>query len=706
MKTLLIVESPAKSKTISKYLGSDYIVRASYGHILDLTKGGKGKDRLGVDIENGFKPIYVVSSDKKDKISAIVDAAKQVDLVLLAADKDREGENIAWCVSQQLKGIKVPIRRITFDEITKSALQKAIAAPRDIDLNLNDAQTARRVLDRLVGFMASPMLMSTLGPGLSAGRVQSVCLRMIVDREREIEAFVPEVYWNVTANLAKKQDKFIAKYHPAKITDEKAALKIKDDLENSKFTVSNIEAKQQKRNPNPPLTTSKLQQIAASIYKFAATRTMKAAQSLYEAGHVTYIRTDSVRSSPESIQSVREWIAEQGHDLPDQPNAFKNKGSAQDAHEAIRPTNPGLNKIVGLSDDEAKLYKLIWERFVASQMKPAIYDTVLVHIKASKGHELRANGRTLQYPGWLAITEDFDDADKNITLPKLKVGDDLDLVPPGIKSERKETQPPPRYTDGSIIKELEERGIGRPSTFAAILSKISDRNYVTKDKNQFAPTDLGRQVVDTLVKSFSFMEYAYTKDMESKLDKIEDGSVKYIDMMNEFFTPFSAEIKKAQNEKYKDGGEDCTNCGKRTILKHSKYGFFIACPDYPTCKFVKGVELDGDKIIVREKHKVIEDVKCPICKAGMVKRDGQYGPFYSCSTYPKCKGSAKIPFGKKCPQCSSDLYLTVWQGKPVLFCMGYKNGCRHSEQPEEGTAFNDPKKIVPKELPKKIKRHL
>lgn len=703
---LVVVESPAKAKTIQKYLGSNYIVRATMGHIMDLTKGGKGKDRLGVDVENSFAPQYQVISDKKDKIAAIVDAANQVDTIFIAADPDREGEAIAWHVAEQLKKIKKPFKRVLFHEITKKGVNDGVSSPRDLDKNLYDSQQARRVLDRLVGFMVSPYIIGMLGPNLSAGRVQSVCLKLIVDREKEIETFVPEVFWNVTANLAKssKQDSFIAKYH-GKISDENTATKIKKDLESSDFVVSDIEAKQQKRNPYPPLTTSKLQQSAAGVFKFSATKTMRAAQSLYEAGHITYIRTDSVRSSPDSIDAIRKWIAQQGHDLPDQPNVYKNKESAQDAHEAIRPTNPDVTpeNFVGNSDDEKKIYKLVWERFVASQMKPAVYDTVLVHIKASKGHELRANGRTLKYAGWLAITQDFEDKETDVKLPNLSVGNDLIVIPPGVKSERKETQPPARYTDGSLIKELEKRGIGRPSTYAAILSKISDRSYVDKLKTQYSPTNLGRQVVDNLDKHFSFMQYDYTKLLELKLDKIAEGETTYVDVMSGFFEPFKLELKNAQNSRFKDGGYDCDKCGKRMILKHSKYGFFITCSD-SGCKNIKGVELDGEKIIIKEKNKVLDDVKCPLCTSGMVKRDGQFGPFYSCSTYPKCKGIKKVPFGKKCPNCNNELYSTVYKGKSVLFCMGYPN-CKHSEDlPED--AVNDPKKLIPKQLPKKVTKYL
>lgn len=711
MTKLVVVESPSKSNTIKKFLGPEYIIKATMGHICDLVKGGKDAERLGVDIENDFKPIYKVLPDKKDKIAAIVDAAKLVDEIFLASDNDREGCAISYHVLSQLKGIKVPIKRAVFNEITKSALQKAIANPIELDPNLYDAQQARRVLDRLVGFLVSPYLMNNLGPNLSAGRVQSVALRLIVDREREIKAFVPEEYWSVTATLAKptkKNDWFHSKY-PSKITDKVLAEKVTEDLRKSTFTVTDIEAKEQKRNPYPPFTTSKLQQAAAGVYKFAAARTMKAAQSLYENGHITYLRSDSVRSSPESIQEVREWIKANGHDLPTSPNTFKNKDSSQDAHEAIRPTHtevlPANLNIPG-DDDQKKIYKLIWERFVASQMLPALYDTMLVKIKTSEGsHELRANGRVLQYPGWLAITGDFtDDDSKDVKLPQLKVGDDLILVPPRIKLDKKETQPPSRYTDGSIINELEKRGIGRPSTFAAILSKISDKAYATKEKNQYTPTEIGCQIVDVLKTHFSFMNYEYTKEMEDKLDLIADGKLKYVDMMKSFFVPFKEELRKAQTAAHKDGGHDCDKCGKRMILKHSKFGFFIGCSGYPECKNAIGVEVDGENIVIREKHELIPNLTCPKCSKGMIKRDGQYGPYFSCED-KKCKGTRKVPFGKKCSECNNELWIYMGSKEPVLFCMGYPN-CKHSEKPPAGYVAADPKKIVPKKLPHKVKRHI
>lgn len=704
LPTLIVVESPKKERTISKILGSDYIVRSTMGHIVDLAHSKQ--NRLGVDIDDGFTPRYAVIDNKKDRVKAIIDAAKQSKQIFLAADPDREGEAIAWHVADQIKKTKKPIKRVLFHEITKDGIKKGIANLGDLNKNLYDAQQARRVLDRLVGFMVSPYLWDAFGGKLSAGRVQSVCLRLIVDREREIEAFVPEIYWNINATLSKtkKKEPFVAKY-PKRVTDETKAKKIKSDLDNSTFVVTNVDAKEQKRNPYPPLTTSKMQQSASGVFKFSTKKTMSAAQGLYESGLVTYIRTDSTRSAPEAINALRSWLSSNKYDIPNSPNIYKNKNTAQDAHEAIRPTNIDLtpDKFMG-SDDQKKLYRLIWERFVASQMKPAIYDTVSVTIKASKGHELKANGRTLKYAGWLAICA-IKDKEENVQLPVLKEGDDLILIPPKVVIEKKQTQPPPRYSEGALVKELEKRGIGRPSTYAAIIGKISDRNYVTKSKNVFTPTEIGCRVSDDLKKHFAFMEYEYTKEMEERLDKIELGKLSYVKMLTDFFEPFKKQLRNAQSSLDKDSGYTCDKCGKSMKLKHSRFGYFIACSGYPECKNAIGVELNGEKIVIRPQHQIIDGVFCPNCNAGMVRRDGQFGPFYSCSKYPKCKGSRKVPFGKKCSKCNNELFLTIFKDQPKLACMGYPN-CKHVEDIPPGTKLNwmNPKKLKKKKKSKKVER--
>lgn len=688
--SLVIVESPGKIKKIKSYLGDGFNVCASFGHIMDLVKG-KGNS-LGVDIENNYKQTYTVIPDKKDKVKAISDLAKSAECVYICSDPDREGEAIGFHLKECIKTKDVPIKRAIFNEITKSAVQKAIENPVDFDQDKFDAQQGRRGLDRLVGFLATPYLWNSFGRNTSAGRVQSVSLRLLVDREREILSFVPEIYWNINATLAKslKEIKFVAKY-PERILDEEKAKKIKTDLDNSTFVISNVEKSTQLRNPSAPLTTAKLQQNSSSKYKFPTKKTMSIAQSLYESGTISYMRTDSVRVSPEALDAVRSWIVKNNMEVPAKPNVYKEKKGVQAGHECIRPTDVSLTPENFIGDnDQKKIYKLIWEKFVASQMKPAIYDTVSITIKASKGHELKANGRTLKYAGWLEICNEKDDNnEEDVKLPVLVKGDDLVLIsPPGVVSEKKQTNPPPRFNEGSLVKELEKRGIGRPSTYATIISKISDRNYASKSKNVFTPTELGCQVVDELSKHFSFMNYDYTAQMEEKLDKIENGELSYLEMMNDFFPPFKEELKKAKTAEEKDGGEDCEKCGKRKKLKHGRFGFYVACENYKECKTSKSVEIKDGQIVPKNPKELVDGVLCPLCGEGMIKRDGKWGPFYGCSLgWPKCKGSRKIPFGVKCKKCDNDMHMTVFKGVAKLACMGYPD-CKNIEEIPQGTQVN------------------
>jgi len=708
-KTLFIVESPAKARKISKFLGKDYIVEASVGHIVDLTM--EGKDNLGIDIEGGFIPKYGVMPDKKKVIKILIKRAQEVDNILLATDDDREGEAIAWHLYDVLKKTKKPFKRVIFHEITKDAILKSLKNPRDLDQSMYDAQQARRVLDRIVGFSVSPFLIKKYGPKMSAGRVQSVAVRLVVDREREIEAFVPEEYWSITSALAKRgsKDGFVAKY-TNRVTDGKTAAKIKEDLDTDTYIIKDVVQQEQAQNPGPPLTTSSMQQAAAGKYKMSADKTMKAAQALYEAGMVTYIRTDSVRCDAGAIQFCRKWLDENGFDKPSKPNTYTVQKTAQNAHEAIRPTNiENTPKNVYLTDDQQKLYTLIWERFVASQMNPALYDATGITIKTSSNHELKANGRVLKYKGWLEIMDDLDKKDKNILLPPLSKDDKCDLIPPKVKADKKATKPPPRFTEQKLIRELEKRGIGRPSTYAAIMSKITSRSYVQKKSNAFVPTESGKKVVDSLVEFFDFMAYKYTADMELKLDKIADGSESYINMLETFYDPFKGQLKKAYMSSNMDYGFRCEKCGKDTpmYLKHGKFGYFAACINYKNgCNNTFSCDMVDEKPVLRKSQGNIEDsVQCPICKSGMVKRDGQFGPFYSCSEYPICKGKKKVPYGKKCPECKNELYATIWQGDSLLFCMGYSKGCRYSEPLNK--KLSDPKKMVDqKPIPRKIKKML
>jgi len=708
---LVIVESPGKVKTISKILGSSYTVRPTVGHIIDLSKGRGGGD-IGIDIQDGFKPRYEVMPDKKDKIKAIVDAAKTADVIYVASDADREGEAIAFHVVSQIEKLGKPLKRIVFNEITKAAIEKAIKNPIEFDQNLYDAQQARRVLDRIVGFMVSPYLSRKLGDKLSAGRVQSVALRMVVDREREIEAFVPDVFYNLSCNLAKddvKTTKFVAKY-PTRVSEEDKAKLIKEDLEQSTFKVSDIQAKENVRSAPAPLTTAVMLQEASTKLKMKADRTTKAAQALYEAGLVTYIRTDSTRNSPESIAALRTYLGKEGFEVPSKPNEYSNDDAAQDAHEAIRPTDiNALPSKVALDGDQAKVYELVWRFFTASQMKPAVFDVVKITIDANKGHKLLAEGSILRKEGWMALAKPFVKKEKDVKLPLLEVGDTVVLVPPGVKSEKSQTKPPPRYSEASLVKELKRKGIGRPSTYNSILARITSRKYVKNTSKGFYPTDLGKTVTDDLKDMFTFMDYMYTAKMEKQLDKVAEGNMDYLSMMNEFFDGFKVEFQKARGNQGMPTGIECPKCKADTVVRKSKYGFFAGCVKYPDCKGIASIDIvDGKAVPKGQQEKIDDDVKCPECNSGMVPRpDGKFGPFYSCSNYPKCKGKRKMPFGKKCSKCGDELYATLMGDKMKLACMGYPK-CKHVENLPEGAKVNwlDPNKVTPPKYSNKVEKVL
>jgi len=712
MNKLFIVESPGKVKTISKILGPDYTIRPTVGHIIDLSKGSGGGD-IGVDIQNGFIPKYEIMPDKKDKIKAIIDSAKTADEILVASDADREGEAIAYHIAGQLEHLGKPIKRIVFNEITKNAILKGIENPIGFNHNLYDAQQARRVLDRIVGFMVSPYLSRKLGDKLSAGRVQSVTLRMIVDREREIEAFIPDVYYNITATLTKndKEEKFVGKYIQ-RVTNEEDATKIKNDLESSIYTISSINKKENIRKAPPPLTTSMLQQEASNKLKFKAERTMSIAQSLYEGGYVTYIRTDSVHNSIESIEKVRQYILNKGFKLPNSPNEFKNKDQAQNAHEAIRPTDILLHPDkIPVDGEQQKLYNLIWRMFVASQMNSAIFDVVKINIETSNSHVLLAEGKILRDEGWLAIAKPFIAKDKDIVLPKLNVGDNVILISPKIKVDKSQTKPPGRYTEASLIAELERKEIGRPSTYAAIISRISTRKYVNSTIKGFLPTSLGISVIDDLKDNFSFMDYMYTANMEKKLDDIAEGKLDYLSMMTEFFDEFKGEFQKARGSQGMLTGIPCPKCGGNTVVRKSKYGFFAGCIKYKGgCDGIINIIINDGVVSVKGSvgPKVDTNIICPECGSPMVPRpDGKFGPFYSCSNYPRCFGKRKMPFGKKCSDCGEELYATLFGDKMKLACMGYPN-CKHVEELPEDAKLNwlDPEKITPPTYSKKVEKVL
>jgi DNA topoisomerase-1 len=681
-KTLFIVESPGKIKKISSILGPDYIVKATMGHFVDLTN--HGKYRMGIDLDNDFKIDYAPLKGRETYIDAITAVAKNVDEIMIASDDDREGEAIAWHLVDLLKKFKKPLKRVVFKEITKPKILAAVKNPRQLNKELYAAQQARRVLDRIVGFSVSPYIIKRFGPNLSAGRVQSVTLKIIVDREREIEKFEPDEYWNLTSALTPSDDKskFIAKYDN-KIDNEKDALKVKKDLETDTYTVEEVTGKETLKKPNPPFITSSLATAAAGKFKFAAARTMKAAQTLYESGHITYLRTDSVRISEEAIEDAREWLKKNSYPIPAKPNIYATSDASQNAHEAIRPTYVASKvENLSLTDDEKKIYKLIWERFVASQMNPAVYDTVNVTIKTSSNHKLKANGRILKSEGWLSIMSDSDASDKDVKLPLLDKGDKLTLVPPKVKAEQKFTQPPPRYSEGTLIKELEKRGIGRPATLAAIMTKIAVREYVEAKSNILYPTDLGKKVVDCLTQFFKFMEVPYTANMETELDKIADGKLEYVEMIKNFYELFKIQLKSAYVAKDTELFDiKCKSCGAQMVAKNGKFGEFLACSTYPECKnTLKCKIIDGVPVPEGMYGPLALGQSCPVCNLGMFLREGKFGKFYSCIEYPKCKGTRKVPYGngKMCKQCGDDLFLVFHENGNFLSCVNFPK-CRYSE---------------------------
>ena len=706
-KTLVVVESPAKAKTIKKYLGSKYEVMASKGHIRDLPK------KMGIDFEKGFQETYEVVPGKEKVLAELKHAAKDVDVVLLATDPDREGEAIAWHLADELKSGKKKTKRVEFHEITKKGVQDGIDHPRELDSNLIDAQRARRVLDRIVGYDVSALVWSKLAFGLSAGRVQSVALRLIVDREREIEAFVPEEYWNCGAALSPTNGvdhPFLARL--ASRNGEKLAVKngadagvVRGHLETARYRIAKVTKSERRRNPPAPYTTSKLQQDAVNRLGFGAKRAMQIAQGLYEGidlgkdggsvGLITYMRTDSTRLSPDAVQAAREHIAERygAAHVPAQPNIYKSKKNAQDAHEAIRPTSLELTPESvrkHLRDDQFKLYRMIWERFLGSQMTPAVYDQTSVDIEAKAqdgtAYGLRASGRTLKFSGWLEVyekgetpkaaaplagegegdasdetkkeTKDLLAEDGEASLPELDEGMSLHLVtPPGVLTEQKFTQPPPRYSEASLVRELEERGIGRPSTYAEIISKVQARDYVQKlDGARFQPTLLGKFVVDGLVKSeLDFMDPAFTSKMEEELDEVEAGKEKRVDLLKRFYKRFRAQLDlskklKRWNPEPEPTDEKCDLDGGVMLKRWSKNGWFLGCANYPECKNTRDLGQDGKGAVHRP-----TGIDCDKCGKAMNIRSGRYGEFLSCSGYPTCKNARPVPLGVKCPKCGGDL---------------------------------------------------
>ena len=699
-KSLVVVESPTKVKTISKFLGRDFTVRASMGHVRDLPE-----KELSVDIDNGFAPKYVVIDSKKKVVKQIKDAAQKVDNILLATDPDREGEAIGWHLAHELKRMKKPIQRVTFNEITKNAVQNAIKHPVEIDQKLVDAQQARRVLDRLVGYQISPILGRSVKWGLSAGRVQSVAVRLICEREAEVEAFVAEEYWSITAKLkGENTDPFEAKLlridkKKAEIGNEEQAKAVVKEAGGEKFIVEKIDRKERKRKPVPPFITSRLQQEAARKLRFTARKTMQVAQQLYEGveiggegsvGLITYMRTDSTRVAKEAIDSVRKLIGDKyGSDyLPGRPVNYKSKKGAQDAHEAIRPASVELTPEEvrkSLSKDQHALYNLIWKRFVASQMKPAVFDVTAMDIKAGR-YTFRANGSIIKFKGFMSVymegKDDSSDEDKEAILPELVEGQILQLL--GLVPEQHFTQPPPRYSEATLVRALEEKGIGRPSTYASIISTIQSRDYVRKERRIFIPTDVGKLVNTLLVKSFpEILDVEFTAKMESELDNVEDGKRKWVEVLEEFYGPFSQSLEKAP-ETIKAAKKDmevvtdevCELCGKNMVIKWGRYGRFLSCSGYPECKNTKELNHKEDS---SEESDSTEEV-CEKCGNPMVIKTGRYGKFLACSNYPECKNTKQMgkaektpdePTDEVCEKCGSPMVIKTGRYGRFLACSRY-----------------------------------
>lgn len=689
---LVIVESPTKAKTIKKMLGSTYKVVASVGHIRDLPKS-----TLGVDIDNNFEPKYINIRGKGPLIKDLKKEAKNAKTVLLATDNDREGEAISWHLAYILGMDKNDKNRVTFNEITKDAVKEAIKNPRVINEDLVDAQQGRRVLDRLVGYQISPILWKKVKGGLSAGRVQSVVVKIICDREEEIENFIPEEYWSLDANLKAKGGKFKSSYYgylegtkevKADLKSEDEVNKVKKGLDEKNFTVSNIKLGTRSRNPKAPFTTSTLQQEASRYLNFTGRKTMQIAQQLYEGinigqggttGLITYMRTDSVNISEQARKQAYNYIIDTyGKEYEEAYRKYKSKGKVQDAHECIRPTNVfNVPKDIkdSLTNDQFKLYKLIWERFLSSLMTAAKYDTVNATISSNK-HLFKANGSNLTFDGFLILKRKGDEDDKENILPKLEENEKLKLL--SLDDEQHFTNPPPRYTEASLIKTLEELGIGRPSTYAPTISTITKRNYVEIEEKKFIPTELGQTVNHLLNEYFPMItNKEFTAELEDELDKIADGDENWKEVISDFYKGFEKKLRIAESEMEEVEIEPevsdivCDKCGRNMVVKMGKFGKFLACPGFPECR---------NTMPLLEKI----DLKCPKCEDGeIIKRRSKKGRvFYGCSNFPDCDFvSWGKPINKKCPECGSLLTEPTTKNGKLLKCSSDK--CTYVEPIEE-----------------------
>lgn len=675
---LVIVESPAKAKTIEKFLGKGYAVRASNGHLRDLPKS-----KIGVDVDNNFEPQYTTIRGKAQLIKALKDEAKKSKKVYLATDPDREGEAISWHIANILGLDPAEVSRIEFNEITKDAVTSAIKNPRNIDMDRVDAQQARRVLDRLVGYKLSPLLWKKVKKGLSAGRVQSVAVKVIVDRENEIRNFKPEEFWTISALLKKDKQEFEAKYYGVKgkkadLKTEADAQAVLDAVKGADFIIDKVKSGTRKKNALPPFTTSFLQQAASGKLGFTAKKTMMLAQMLYEGvplkggntvGLITYMRTDSTRISGEAQAAALDYVKQTYGDeyAPEKPNVYRGRKNAQDAHEAIRPTyieNTPDSVKQYLTNDQYKLYKLIYTRFLASQMMPALFETLSYEIGAND-HIFKASGSRILFKGHLAVYDSKTDDDDQKMLPKAEEGETLECL--GVTPKQNFTQPPARYTEAALIKFLEERGIGRPSTYAPIISTIQDRAYVQKEAKSFVPTELGEIVTDLMAKNFSdIVDITFTADMEEKLDGVEQEGNDWKKVIGDFYGPFEKDLENGEKnieriqlpEKVSD--VICEKCGANMVYKTGRFGEFLACPNYPECK--------NTKPIVKQ-----IDVPCPKCGGKVViKRGGKSGKsFYGCENYPNCDFvSWDKPLEEKCPECGAYMVEAKFRygGKPYKKC--------------------------------------
>lgn len=719
MPKLVIVESPTKAKTLTGILGRDYVIKASMGHIRDLPKSG-----LAIDVEHDFAPDYVVSDKARKVLDDLKKSSKGIDTIFLATDPDREGEAIAWHLHELLKPktkkdqALVNFERVVFHELTKSAVQEAFEHPGFLNMDLVNAQQARRVLDRLVGYKLSPLLWKKVRYGLSAGRVQSIAVRLIVERERERQAFKSEEYWSIKAEFtdAKNKRPFTANYVSSnEIITSRDAENISSELNIDTFQVSGVKKSERKKKANPPLRTSTLQQALANVYGFTAKRTMDAAQKLFEKGYITYHRTDSLNLSPQFLEAARLYITKEfGKEyLPDEAVIYKTKSAnAQEAHEAIRPTE--LSRVPNgshdITDDEAKVYSIVWLRSVESQMNQAVYDQTTIEVISGKNHMFRASGSVIKFDGWLAAGKkvNVEENDEEI-LPMPVYDEGENLLLKAIIPEQHFTQPPARYSDATLIKQLEEIGVGRPSTYAPTIQTIQARGYVQREGRYFFPTDVAYVVNDLLVNHFpDIVDYEFTAGMENELDEISAGEREWVPVIREFYLPFEKELiekdkllQKTDITTLGESDELCPDCGKKLIIKLGKYGKFLSCSGYPDCEFAKPI-FTAEEIANGEADKK-DYGKCPNCTDGVfIMRTGKYGKFLACSNYPKCKTTQPYlqKIDVKCPRCKEgDVVVKKARRKQFYGCSRYPE-CDWSSwtKPDENT------KDVPNSVKTKAKK--